>query len=371
MLPVSKAPSIPAADPAGTLHRRPRLLSGMQPTADSLHLGNYLGALRHWVELQEGADATFFVADLHSLTLPQDPETLRERTRRVAAQYLAAGIDPERSTVFVQSHVLEHAQLAWVLQCLTGFGEASRMTQFKDKASRDGDGSGNVGLFAYPVLQAADILVHDPDRVPVGEDQRQHLELTRTLAQRFNHRYGAALSVPEPHIVGGTAKITDLQSPEAKMSKSSASQSGVLHLLDSPKVMAKKVRSAVTDTGREIVHDRATKPGVSNLLDIHSALSGVPVDTLVDRFAGRGYGDLKVEVAEVVTDVLGPVRDRALTLLEDPGALDEMLADGAERARATASAVVARVTQRLGLLPVPGTAAPEASAAPDSVGSAR
>ncbi len=341
---------------ASAAARRPRLLSGMQPTADSLHLGNYLGALRHWVALQDGADATWFVADLHALTRTQDPALLRERTRRVVAQYLAAGIDPERSTIFVQSHVLEHAQLAWALQCLTGFGEASRMTQFKDKVAKDGDGSGTVGLFAYPVLQAADILAHDPDLVPVGEDQRQHLELTRTLAQRFNQRYGEALAVPRPHIVGGTAKITDLQDPTAKMSKSSPSQSGVLNLLDSSKVMAKKIRSAVTDTGRDVLHDREDKPGVTNLLDIHSALSGTPVVELVERFEGRGYGDLKVEVAEVVTGTLGPLRDRALGLLEDPDGLDAILADGAERARARASDVLARVNDRLGLLPRVGAA---------------
>ena len=333
--------------------RRPRLLSGMQATSDSLHLGNYLGALARWVDLQDGADATFFVADLHALTLPQDPAALRERTRRVAAQYLAAGIDPQRSTVFVQSHVLEHPQLAWLLECLTGFGAASRMTQFKDKVAREGgreSGTVNVGLFAYPVLQAADVLAHDADLVPVGEDQRQHLELTRDLAQRFNRRYGPTFVVPAAHVLASTAKIADLADPTAKMSKSSPSQAGVVNLLDPPKVVARKIRSAVTDTGHEIVHDRGTKPGITNLLDIHSALSGTSVDELVDRFAGRGYGELKVEVADVVVEALTPVRERAEELLADPAALDAVLADGAERARERAGAVLARAQDALGLL---------------------
>ena len=331
--------------------RRPRLLSGMQATSDSLHLGNYLGALRRWVDLQEGSEATFFVADLHALTLPQDPARLRERTRRVAAQYLAAGVDPARSTVFVQSHVLEHPQLAWLLECLTGFGTASRMTQFKDKVAREGEGAANVGLFAYPVLQAADVLAHDADLVPVGEDQRQHLELTRDLAQRFNRRYGPTFVVPAAHVLAATAKIADLQEPGAKMSKSSPSQAGVLNVMDPPTVVAKKIRSAVTDTGHEIVHDREAKPGVTNLLDVHHALSGTPVAELVDRFDGRGYGELKVEVADVVVEALTPLRERAEALLADPGALDAVLADGAERARERAGAVLARAQDALGLLP--------------------
>ena len=335
--------------------RRPRLFSAMQPTAESLHLGNYLGALRTWVGMQEEFDATFGVVDLHALTLAPDPAVLRERTSRTAAQYLAAGIDPARSTVFVQSHVPAHAQLAWVLSCLTGFGEASRMTQFKDKSQ--GSHGATVGLFTYPVLQAADILLHDTDAVPVGEDQRQHLELTRDLAQRFNTRHGQTLVVPRAHIVAATAKILDLQDPTAKMSKSAASQAGVVDLLDDPAVTAKKIRSAVTDTGRDVLFDPVAKPGISNLLTIRSALSGRSVADLEQDFAGRGYGHLKVDVAEVVTGVLGPFRARVHEYLADPAELDRVLADGAERAGAKAAEVLARVEDRLGLLPVGSAAA--------------
>ena len=341
--------------------RSTRAFSGMQPTADSLHLGNYLGALRTWVELQDGADSaagvdgTWGVVDLHALTVTPDPARLRERTRRTAAQYLGAGIDPARSTVFVQSHAPQHAQLAWVLSCLTGFGEAGRMTQFKDKSARQGeqgDGPGtSVGLFTYPVLQAADILLHDTDEVPIGGDQRQHLELTRDLAQRFNARYGEVLVVPEARVVAATAKIADLQDPTAKMSKSSPSQAGVIDLLDDPAVTAKKIRSAVTDTGREVVFDPVAKPGVSNLLTIRSALSGRSVEQLQDDFAGRGYGDLKKDVAEVVTESLAPLRERALELLAHPAELDAVLAEGARRARERAGAVLARVEGAIGLLP--------------------
>src|SRR4051812_29905758 len=225
----------------------PRLFSGMQPTYDSLHLGNYLGALLQWVAMQETHDAIYCVVDLHAITVEVAPDLLRERTRRTAAQYLAGGIDPVRSTLFVQSHVPEHAQLQWVLGCLTGFGEAARMTQFKDKSVKQGTDRTSVGLFTYPILQAADIVLYDADQVPVGEDQRQHLELTRDLAQRFNGRFGPTLRVPEPYIVASTGKICDLQEPTAKMSKSSASQAGVIDLLDEPKSLAKKIRSAVTD----------------------------------------------------------------------------------------------------------------------------
>jgi tryptophanyl-tRNA synthetase len=331
--------------------RRPRLFSGMQPTADSLHLGNYLGALVQWVQMQETHDATYCVVDLHAITVEHDPAVLRARTRRTAAQFLAAGIDPQRSTLFVQSHVPEHAELAWVLGCITGFGEAGRMTQFKDKTARHGADRATVGLFTYPVLQAADILLYDADHVPVGEDQRQHLELTRDLAQRFNSRFGRTLTVPEPFIVKETAKITDLQDPTAKMSKSASSPNGVLDLLDDPKVNAKRIRSAVTDTGRDVRYDPEGKPGVSNLLTIYSALSGRDVPSLEEQYAGKGYGDLKKDLAEVVTDTLGPVRERALELLENPDTLDEILAEGARRARERAGATLERVYDRVGFLP--------------------
>ncbi len=334
-----------------TTTRKPRLLSGMQPTHDSLHLGNYLGALLSWVQMQETYDAFYAVVDLHALTVEVAPATLRERTRRTAAQYLAAGVDPARSTVFVQSHVSEHAELAWVLSCITGFGEASRMTQFKDKSGKHGAEGTTLGLFTYPVLMAADILLYGADQVPVGEDQRQHLELTRDLAGRFNGRYGTTFTVPEPHIVASTAKIHDLQDPTSKMSKSAASQSGVIDLLEDPRVIAKRIRSAVTDAEREIRFDEAHKPGVSNLLGILSALSGRPMETLEADYQGKGYGDLKKDVAEIVVDTATPYRDRTLALLADPAELDRILAEGADRARDVAGATLARVYDRVGFLP--------------------
>ena len=330
---------------------RPRVLSGMQPTSDSLHLGNYLGALVQWVALQQTHDAFYCVVDLHAITVDVNPALLRERTRRTAAQYLAGGVDPDRSTLFVQSHVPEHAELAWVLGCLTGFGEAGRMTQFKDKSGKQGADRTTVGLFTYPVLMAADILLYAAAQVPVGEDQRQHLELTRDLAQRFNARFGPVLTVPEPHIVTATAKIFDLQDPTAKMSKSSASQSGVIDLLDDPGVVAKRIRSAVTDTGREVRYDPVSKPGVSNLLTIHAALSGRAVTDLEADYAGRGYGDLKADVADVVDAELTPFRERAMGYLKDPDALDEVLAVGAAKARAVAATTLALVYDRVGFLP--------------------
>jgi len=331
--------------------RKPRLLSGMQPTHDSLHLGNYLGALLSWVQMQDTYDAFYAVVDLHALTVEVEPEALRERTRRTAAQYLAGGVDPARSTVFVQSHVSEHAQLAWVLSCITGFGEASRMTQFKDKSGRHGAEGTTVGLFTYPVLMAADILLYDADQVPVGEDQRQHLELTRDLAGRFNSRYGQTFTVPEPHIVASTAKVHDLQDPTSKMSKSAPSQSGVIDLLEDPRVIAKRIRSAVTDAGREIRFDEVQKPGISNLLGIFSSLSGRSIESLEADYEGRGYGDLKKDVAEVVVALATPYRVRTLALLADPAELDRILAEGAERARDVASVTLARVYDRVGFLP--------------------
>jgi tryptophanyl-tRNA synthetase len=331
---------------------RPRVLSGIQPTADSFHFGNYLGATRQWVALQEDHEPFFFIADLHAITVDKpEPKLLRERSRRAVAQLLAMGIDPARSTIFLQSQVAAHAQLAWVLQCLTGFGEARRMTQFKDKSAKGGEGAASVGLFTYPVLQAADVLLYRPVYVPVGEDQRQHLELTRDLAQRFNHQYKKTFRLPEPYILKETAKIGDLQNPTAKMSKSASSPAGIIELLDDPKVSAKKIRSAVTDSGTDIRFDPEEKPGVSNLLTIHSALSGESVDALVDRYAGRGYGDLKKELAEVVVDFVTPFRDRTLALVEDRTELDEVIAAGAARANEVAERTLADVYDRVGFVP--------------------
>jgi tryptophanyl-tRNA synthetase len=330
--------------------RRPRVLSGIQPTADSFHLGNYLGALRNWVALQDTHDAFYCVVDLHAITMGHDPELLRQRTRISAAQLLAVGLDPERCTLFVQSHLAEHAQLGWVMGCITGFGEASRMTQFKDKSARQGAERSSVGLFTYPVLQAADILLYQADAVPVGEDQRQHLELTRDLAQRFNTMFGPTFTVPEPYIVRHTAKITDLQEPTAKMSKSASSPNGLVELLEDPARIAKKIRSAVTDTGREITYDTAAKPGVSNLLTIYSALTGRAIDELVAAYAGKGYGDLKKDLAEVVLEFVRPIQARTRAYLDDPGQLDKLLALGAEKARAVAAPTLRRAYDRIGFL---------------------
>lgn len=330
--------------------RRPRVFSGIQPTADSFHLGNYLGALCNWVTLQQSHDCVYCVVDLHAITAGHDPAVLRHRTRVAAAQLLAIGVDPTRSTLFVQSQVPEHAQLAWVLGCITGFGEAGRMTQFKDKSSRSGAERASVGLFTYPVLQAADILLYQADAVPVGEDQRQHLELSRDLAQRFNRQFGRTFVVPAAHIITDTAKITDLQDPTSKMSKSASSANGIIELLDEPARSAKKIRSAVTDTGRDVVYDPETKPGVSNLLSIYSALSGRTVPELESAYAGRGYGDLKKELAEVVADFSRPIRERTRSYLDNPDELDKVLAVGAEKAREVAARTLRAVYDRVGFL---------------------
>jgi len=331
---------------------RPRVFSGMQPTSDSLHLGNYLGALQQWVAMQADHECVYCVVDLHAITVEHDPASLRARTRATAAQYLAGGVDPTASILFVQSQVAAHAQLAWVLGCLTGFGEASRMIQFKDKTAKGGADRATVGLFTYPVLQAADILLYQADQVPVGEDQRQHIELTRDLAQRFNTRFGETFTVPEPYILSATAKIQDLQDPTSKMSKSSSSGNGIIELLDEPARNAKKIKSAVTDTQREIRYDEENKPGIANLLRIFSALDDRSIDQLENDYAGKGYGDLKKDLAEVVTEAISPFRQRALVYLDDPAQLDKVLADGAERAAAVAEATLAAVHERVGFLPL-------------------
>ncbi|MDH6452382.1 tryptophanyl-tRNA synthetase [Streptomyces sp. SAI-126] len=330
---------------------RPRVLSGIQPTAGSFHLGNYLGAVRQWVALQESHDAFYMVVDLHAITVPQDPKELTANTRLAAAQLLAAGLDPERCTLFVQSHVPEHAQLAWVMNCLTGFGEASRMTQFKDKSARQGADSASVGLFTYPILQVADILLYQANEVPVGEDQRQHVELTRDLATRFNSRFGETFTIPKPYILKETAKIYDLQDPSIKMSKSASTPKGLINLLDEPKATAKKVKSAVTDTDTVIRYDAENKPGVSNLLTIYSTLTGTSVADLEQQYEGKLYGALKTDLAEVVVDFVTPFRERTQQYLDDPETLDSILAKGAEKARAVAAETLSQTYEKVGFLP--------------------
>jgi len=329
---------------------RPVVFSGMQPSSDSLHLGNYLGALVNWVALQDEADPIYCVVDLHDITVSQDPKALHESTRRTAAQYLAAGVDVERATLFVQSHVPAHTELAWVLSTITGFGEASRMTQFKDKSARQGTEATTVGLFTYPVLMAADILLYGTQLVPVGDDQRQHLELTRDLAIRFNSRFGDTFVVPEALIPKESARIYDLQDPTAKMSKSAASEAGLVKLMDDPALTAKKFRSAVTDTGREVRYDPAEKPGISNLLDIFAATTGRTIPEIEVEYEGHGYGDFKRDVAEAVVDRLAPIRTRTLELLEDPAELDRLLAIGAERASERAAPMLRTAYERVGLV---------------------
>jgi len=329
---------------------KPNLLSGMQPSAGSLHLGNYLGALVNWADMQDDYNAYYVIVDLHAITVPQEPSELRTNSRRTAAQYIAAGIDVSKSALFVQSHVPAHAQLAWVLNCITGFGEASRMTQFKDKSQKAGADTASVGLFTYPILQAADILLYQPKAVPVGEDQRQHIELTRDLALRFNSRFGDTFTIPEAVILKETAKIYDLQNPTAKMSKSAADPKGLVNIMDDNSTILKKIKSAVTDTDGIIKFDRDAKPGVSNLLGIHSAISGRSIESIEGEFEGAGYGALKAEVADVVIAAIEPIRERTQELMSDQNELDRLLADGAEKANALAEATLAKVYDAIGFL---------------------
>ncbi len=330
---------------------KPRVLSGIQPTSGSFHLGNYLGAVKQWVDLQNEHDAFYCVVDLHALTVAVEPKILQERTFVSIAQLLALGIDPNNSTLFIQSHVPAHNQLAWIMECMTGFGEASRMTQFKDKSQKAGADSTNVGLFTYPILQAADILLYQAKQVPVGEDQRQHIELTRDLGQRFNSRYKNVFTIPEAYILKTAAKINDLQDPTAKMSKSASSASGVIDILDTPEANRKKIKSAVTDTGREVKYDEKEKAGISNLLTIHSALSGQKIADIERDFEGKGYGDFKSAVAEVVVDYFAPVKARTEELLNDKGELARILKIGADKANAVAEATLAATYDAMGLIP--------------------
>ncbi len=330
---------------------RKRVLSGIQPTADSFHLGNYLGALKQWVALQDSHDAFYCVVDLHALTVETEPALLRKRTLLAAAQLLALGLDQDKCTLFIQSHVAQHNQLAWVMECLTGFGEANRMTQFKDKSQKSGRDRTSVGLFTYPILQAADILLYQANYVPVGEDQRQHIELTRDLGQRFNSRFGETFVIPEPHIMKSSGKINDIQDPMAKMSKSTASNSGVIDILDTAEINTKKIKSAVTDAGREVKYDEEEKAGISNLMSIHSLLTGKTFTEIESDFAGKGYGDFKAEVADVVVNYFAPVRKRTLELLEDESHLLKILKDGADKAREVADKTLTKVYKNMGVVP--------------------
>jgi tryptophanyl-tRNA synthetase len=326
-----------------------RVLSGIQPTHDSFHLGNYLGAIKQWAQLQEENDAFYCVVDLHALTVETDPKLLQKRTLLSAAQLIAIGLDPNKCTLFIQSHVPAHNQLAWVLECMTGFGEAGRMTQFKDKSQKGGADRTNVGLFTYPILQAADILLYQADLVPVGEDQRQHIELTRDLGQRFNNRYSEVFNIPQAQIIKALAKINDLQDPNSKMSKSAASMSGVIELLDSSDVILKKFKSSVTDAGKEIKYDEKSKPGISNLLTIHSAFSGKSITEVENEFSDKGYGDFKTAVAEVVNAELAPIREKTATLMQDPAELMRILKIGGEKANQVASETLKKVYEAIGL----------------------
>ena len=327
---------------------RPRVLSGIQPTADSFHIGNLLGAVQYWSTLQDTHECFYTIVDLHAFTRHTDPKVLHQRTLVSYAQLIASGIDPEKSTVFVQSHVPEHAQLMWLFACLTGFGEAGRMTQFKDKSAKAGTESTNVGLFTYPILQAADIALYQANLVPVGEDQRQHCELTRDITERFNKRYGKVFTVPQAHIMKSTAKIVDLQYPTAKMSKSSPT--GVINLLDPLKTIEKRIKSAVTDSETEIRFDPANKPGVSNLLTIIQALTGTPMDELVQSFDGQMYGALKQAAATAVVAYAEPFQKVVHDLLDDRAELERLMTTGADKARIQAAATVMAAYEAVGFV---------------------
>ena len=325
-----------------------RVFSGVKPTGD-VHLGNYIGAFRHFVTDQDEHDCFFCIVDLHAITVPQDPEELRKASFALACIYLAVGVDPARATLLVQSHVHEHSELAWVLGCITTMGELRRMTQFKDKSAK-GEGSLSQGFFAYPVLMAADILLYQADRVPVGDDQRQHLELTRDIAQRFNSRYGDTFVLPQAAIPKVGARIMDLQNPAAKMSKSEDSPQGTIDVLDPPDAIRKKIKTAVTDSGREIVA-REDKPAITNLLSIYSVASGKTIKDLESEYDGKGYGDLKKDLAEALVVYLAPIQERYKQFASDPGEVERILEAGAEKAQSVASKTLATVYDRVGFLP--------------------
>ncbi len=325
----------------------PRVFSGIKPTGE-MHLGNYVGAVKRWVEDQDRQDAIYCVVDLHAMTVPYEVAEFTRLTRRLATELLAAGLDPERCTLFLQSHVPAHAELAWILNCVATFGELRRMTQFKEKS--EGQESVTVGLFDYPVLMVADIVLYDTDEVPIGDDQRQHLELARDVATRFNTRYGQTFVVPKATFPPVGGRVMDLQDPTSKMSATAGSPQGRVLVLDPPEIVTKKIKSAVTDSGTDVRYDPANKPGISNLLEIQAAVTGRAVPDIEGEFAGSGYGAFKSAVADAVVDALRPLQDAYKKLEADPAEVDRQLALGAEKARAIADPVLRRARAAVGLL---------------------
>ena len=329
------------------------MLSGIQPSGE-LTLGSYLGAIRNWADLAEQFDCYYFMADLHTLTVRQNPADLRRRTLNQLAQYIACGLDPEKNTLFIQSHVPQHTELGWILSCYTMFGELSRMTQFKDKSAKNADNI-NGGLFTYPCLMAADILLYQPDYVPVGEDQKQHVELTRDVATRFNNLYGPTFKIPEPYIAKVGARVMSLTSPESKMSKSDKDQNGCVYLMDEPDVIMRKFKRAVTDSDTErcVRFDPAAKPGVSNLMQIYAACTGKDYAAIEREFDGQGYGAFKTAVGEAVVSTLQPLREESLRIMQDKAYLEAVYKAGAEKASYIANKTMRKVKKKVGLVAQP------------------
>ncbi len=329
------------------------MLSGIQPSGE-LTLGSYLGAIRNWTELADQFDCYYFMADLHTLTVRQDPAALRKRTLNQLAQYIACGLDPEKNTLFIQSHVPQHAELGWILACYTMFGELNRMTQFKDKSAKNADNI-NGGLFTYPCLMAADILLYQPDFVPVGEDQKQHVELTRDVATRFNNLYGQTFKIPEPYIPKVGARVMSLTSPESKMSKSDKDQNGCVYLMDDPDTILRKFKRAVTDSDTErcVRFDPAAKPGVSNLMQIYAACTGKDYAAIEAEFEGKGYGAFKPAVGEAVVETLRPLREESLRIMQDKAYLEQVYKAGAEKASYVANKTMRKVKKKVGLVAQP------------------
>ena len=324
------------------------MLSGIQPSGD-LHLGNYLGALRNWVALQDDYNAIYCVADEHAITVRQDPAALRRQSLELYAQFIACGLDPEKSIIFIQSHVPQHAELAWVLNCYTMFGELSRMTQFKDKSASHADNV-NAGLFTYPSLMAADILLYQADLVPVGEDQRQHVEITRNIAQRFNGIYGDVFTMPEAYIPKVAARVMSLSEPEKKMSKSSPNENSFVLVMDKPEAIMRKFKRAITDSEGGIYRS-PEKPGVTNLIEIYSAVTGMTPEAVENEFNGKGYGVFKPAVGEAVVEALRPIREETERLLGDKGYLETLYRQGAEKAAALANRTLRKVHKKVGFAP--------------------